>query len=370
MNGFFERYGRMIIVAVAICFVLLYLTPMRNVVGSSINCFAGNFANKVGDSIGAMKLPNGSANIVKEKSSMLITGEEFDNKIPSEATTVIFTDEKAPKGTPTTDLTVEKDGDVVGWLDGTTWKVSTQDYKKAVTFNKNSSKMFNGNNDLTTISFDNIDTSNVTNMICMFGHCSSLTSLNLSNFDTSKVTDMSEMLLSCYDLTSLDVTNFDTSNVVNMSKMFFRCYDLTSLNLSNFNTSNVTNMSKMFYGCHTLTSLDVTKFNTFNVTDMSGMFNNCFALTSLDITKLNTTNVTNMGNMFYGCRNLQEVDLSDLDTSNVTDMSSMFYHCYKLTKVKASQATYNNMNSLAEKNNKEVQDYIQLNPNKIEIVNK
>ena len=97
---------------------------------------------------------------------------------------------------------------------------------------------------------------------------------------------------------------------------------------------------------------------------------NCFALTSLDITKLITTNVTNMGNMFYGCRNLQEVDLSDLDTSNVTDMSSMFYHCYKLTKVKASQATYNNMNSLAEKNNKEVQDYIQLNPNKIEIVNK
>lgn len=344
MNGFFERYGRMIIVAVAICFVLLYLTPMRNVVGSSINDFAGNFANKVGDSIGAMKLPNGSANIVKEKSSMLITGEEFDNKIPSEATAVIFTDEKAPKGTSTTDLTVTKDGDVVGWLDGTTWKVSTQDYKKTVTFNKNSSKMFNGNNDLTTISFDNIDTSNVTNMIGMFGHCSSLTSLNLSNFDTSKVTDMSDMFLSCYDL--------------------------TSLNLSNFNTSNVTNMSKMFYGCHTLTSLDVTKFNTFNVTDMSGMFNNCFALTSLDITKLNTTYVTNMGNMFYGCRNLQEVDLSDLDTSNVTDMSSMFYHCYKLTKVKASQATYNNMNSLAEKNNKEVQDYIQLNPNKIEIVNK
>lgn len=318
MDGFFERYGRVIIVAVAICFVLLFLTPMRNVVGSSINGFAGNFANKVGDSVGAMKLPDGSANIVKEKSSMLITGEEFDNKIPSEATAVIFTDEKAPKAKSTTDLTVTKDGDVVGWLDGITWKVSTQDYKKAVTFNKNSSKMFNGNNDLTTISFDNID----------------------------------------------------TSNVVNMSKMFFRCYDLTSLNLSNFNTSNVTNMSKMFYGCHTLTSLDVTKFNTFNVTDMSGMFNNCFALTSLDITKLNTTNVTNMGNMFYGCRNLQEVDLSDLDTSNVTDMSSMFYHCYKLTKVKASQATYNNMNSLAGKNNKAVQDYIQLNPNKIEIVNK
>lgn len=60
MDGFFERYGRMIIVAVVICFVLLYLTPMRNVVGSSINGFAGNFANKVGESLGTVKMPDGS----------------------------------------------------------------------------------------------------------------------------------------------------------------------------------------------------------------------------------------------------------------------------------------------------------------------
>ena len=60
MDGFFDKYGRVIIIAVAICFVLLYLTPMRNVVGSSINGFAGNFANKVGESIGTVKMPDGS----------------------------------------------------------------------------------------------------------------------------------------------------------------------------------------------------------------------------------------------------------------------------------------------------------------------
>ena len=60
MDGFFDKYGRVIIIAVAICFVLLYLTPMRNVVGSSINGFAGNFANKVGDSLGTVKMPDGS----------------------------------------------------------------------------------------------------------------------------------------------------------------------------------------------------------------------------------------------------------------------------------------------------------------------
>ena len=59
MDGFFNKYGRVIIIAVAICFVLLFLTPMRNVVGSSINGFAGNFANKVGESLGTVKMPDG-----------------------------------------------------------------------------------------------------------------------------------------------------------------------------------------------------------------------------------------------------------------------------------------------------------------------
>ena len=66
MDGFFDKYGRVIIIAVVICFVLLYLTPMRNVVGSSINGFAGNFANKVGDSLGTVKMPDGSGNVTWE----------------------------------------------------------------------------------------------------------------------------------------------------------------------------------------------------------------------------------------------------------------------------------------------------------------
>lgn len=60
MDGFFDKYGRVIIIAVVICFVLLFLTPMRNVVGSIINGFAGNFANKVEEILGTVKMPNGS----------------------------------------------------------------------------------------------------------------------------------------------------------------------------------------------------------------------------------------------------------------------------------------------------------------------
>ena len=82
MDGFFEKYGRVIIIAVVICFVLLYLTPMRNVVGSSINDFAGNFANKVGESLGTVKMPDGSGGAtnsekVKVGNTLDIEGTEY-----------------------------------------------------------------------------------------------------------------------------------------------------------------------------------------------------------------------------------------------------------------------------------------------------
>lgn len=77
MDGFFNKYGRVIIIAVAICFVLLYLTPMRNVVGSSINGFAGNFANKVGDSLGTVKMPNGSDNVAWETPDGIEVGKSI-----------------------------------------------------------------------------------------------------------------------------------------------------------------------------------------------------------------------------------------------------------------------------------------------------
>ncbi len=128
---------------------------------------------------------------------------------------------------------------------------------------------------------ENLNTSNVTDMSCMFWGCESLTSLDVSNFNTSNVTDMSGMFFECYNLKSLDVSNFNTSNVTDMSYMFRGCESLTILDVSNFNTSNVTNMVGMFWGCKSLTSLDVSNFNTSNVTDMSKMFYNCANLKTI-----------------------------------------------------------------------------------------
>lgn len=290
----------------------------------------------------------GKDGIQKEKSSMIIgtvgkgwkPDTQFANAIPEQATSVVFTDEVAPERVATTDLTVAKDGGVVGWLDGTTWKVSTQDPKKAVTFNENCRNMFctvdenGGENELprlTHISFDNVDTSNVTDMGNMFRGRKELTSLDLSGFDTSNVTEMGCMFYLCKSLTSLDLSSFNTSKVTNMNGIFGVCTALTSLDLSGFNTSKVTNMDDMFEECKSLTSLDLSSFDTSKVTDMGTMFQFCERLTSLDLSSFDTSNVTRMLDMFYYCKNLTNIYVSPKwSTNNVDSNSSMFGGCGKL----------------------------------------
>ena len=187
------------------------------------------------------------------------------------------------------------------------------------------------------IELSDFDTSNVTDMSCMFYGCEALESLDLSKFDTSKVTDMVDMFYGCYALERLDLSKFDTSNVTGMCEMFSGCSALESLDLSKFDTSNVTGMCGMFYCCYALKSLDLSKFDTSNVTDMSYMFDCCYDLTGLDLSKFDTSNVTDMSYMFNCCSALESLDLSKFDTSNVTGMCGMFSCCKALTSLDLSK---------------------------------
>ena len=151
----------------------------------------------------------------------------------------------------------------------------------------------------------NLNTSNVTDMNCMFRGCTALASLNVSNFDTGNVTNMVAMFQNLSSLASLDVSHFDTSNVTDMAWMFDGCSALTSLDLSNFNTSKVTDMGIMFHGCIALASLDLRHFDTSNVTTMAWMFDGCSSLGTILVSdKWSIANVTEAYNMFYGCENL------------------------------------------------------------------
>ena len=75
---------------------------------------------------------------------------------------------------------------------------------------------------VTTLPF-NLDTSQVTDMFCMFFDCSSLT--QVPDLDTSQVTNMAYMFYGCSSLTQ--VPDLDTSQVTNMAYMFYGCSSLT-----------------------------------------------------------------------------------------------------------------------------------------------
>ncbi|MGM9832684.1 MAG: BspA family leucine-rich repeat surface protein [Candidatus Limisoma sp.] len=138
----------------------------------------------------------------------------------------------------------------------------------------------------------------------------------------------------CRKVASIEgIENLNTTNVTDMGCMFWGCESLTSLDVTGFNTEKVTNMLGLFYGCGSLTELDVTGFVTDNVTIMDGMFNRCKKLTTIDVTGFNTENVTDMRNMFLYCFALEWLDLSNFNTEKVTNMSNMFLYCAALKTI-------------------------------------
>ncbi|MCD8107940.1 MAG: BspA family leucine-rich repeat surface protein [Oscillospiraceae bacterium] len=235
------------------------------------------------------------------------------------------------------DFSLDGDGSVLGWLEGTHLYVAGD---SGVVADEDASSLFGKEygsvaySNVVAINFnDCFDTSSVTSMYAMFYGCDSLVSLDLSSFDTSNVTNMGAMFRQCYSLQLLDVSSFDTSKVKGMGGMFFDCESLISLDLSNFNTSRVTNMAGMFVDCSSLISLNLTSFNTEKVTDMTQMFVGCESIVTLDLSSFYTPNVSSMNRMFNCCLNLVTLDISGFDTSSVEDMEMMFCLCESLTFV-------------------------------------
>ena len=224
-----------------------------------------------------------------------------------------------------------------GWeTDGTNFNVTRVVFDSSFTNARPTTTyawFYNMQNLESIIGLNNLNTSEVTDMQYMFGHCTKLTSLDLSSFNTANVTNMPGMFYYCEKLTSLDLSSFNTAKVTNMSYMFSECSGLTSLDLSSFNTAKVTNMNYMFNRCKKLESLDLSSFNTSKVTDIRFMFSYCYGLTSLDLSSFNTEKVTDMGYLFYWCEKLESLDLSSFNTANVTDMEDMFYDCSGLTSL-------------------------------------
>ena len=94
----------------------------------------------------------------------------------------------------------------------------------------------------------------------------------LSDNDIYANSDSSYMFFKFWHLTSIVFDNFNTSNVTNMSYMFAN-FEPTTLNLTKFDTSKVTNMSHMFSDNSNLKTIYVSSsWSTSKVTSSTGMF--------------------------------------------------------------------------------------------------
>ncbi|MFV0380471.1 MAG: BspA family leucine-rich repeat surface protein [Anaerorhabdus sp.] len=243
------------------------------------------------------------------------------------------------------------------WVSGTISNIVLDGTVKAA---KDSSYLFHGLNNITSLDLKNLDTSQVTSMFSMFGKASSLISVDVSNWDTSNVTVMEDMFYNNSSLASLDAGNWDTSQVTSMSFMFDGAESLEVLNVDNWNTSKVTEMEDMFYGNAKLKTLNVTNWDVSNVTIMEDMFYKNTSLTTLDVSNWRPSKVTTMNYMFGYAESLEFLDVSQWDTSSLTNIGDMFNGASKLSKLDASSwdtskitnMSYllNNMSGLTELN--------------------
>ena len=189
------------------------------------------------------------------------------------------------------DYSADGDGSVKAWIDNGT-ELYIGGYGKIIAGESLAHAFRFGKKIESITGFDRLDTSNVTDMKCMFVYCGyEAKSFDLDlgdNFDTSNVTTMASMFDYCGVKNKLDLGDkFDTSKVTDMSYMFGEC----GANASNFtldfgdkfDTSNVTNMMGMFYRCgrnnYRFNTLDLSKFTVGASTDLRGFASDIFVTT-------------------------------------------------------------------------------------------
>jgi len=149
------------------------------------------------------------------------------------------------------------------------------------------------------------NTSFINDMSYLFNTCGDGFISKEKSFLSIGICDSSEIRINSFLKSLPDISKWDTSNVTDMSCMFKRCSLLKSLpDISKWDTSNVILMYKMFSHCSSLLSLpDISKWNFSNVINMIEMFSYCSSLSSLpNISKLNNSFKIDMDEIFLGCK--------------------------------------------------------------------
>ena len=222
------------------------------------------------------------------------------------------------------------------------WDISEKQNNSVIAILTTSNETSN-NYDLTISGYVNDIEANP-NSSYLFSGMANLTSINFaSSFDTSKVTNMSNMFAGTKEnplsmLSSISgLEGFDTSNVTDMSNMFAYTTNIPALTLNNFDTSTVKNFSGMFEGCGSMQRVDVSSFDTSNATNIDKMFKNTSNIQNISgLEKFDTTNVKSMNSLFSGCTNLKTLNLCNFNTNKVTSNTSIFKDTSSLKNIYVS----------------------------------
>lgn len=243
-------------------------------------------------------------------------------------------------------------------------------------------RTFEGVSNLTTLNFDNLDTSNCTSMEGTFSGLTTFNNWNfLNNLDTSKVKNMSNLF--AYSSTLTEMPTFSMASVEDASYMFEQtgiskikpnilgnsiktaegmfslCTNLDLADISDYtkifgHNNNLTNVSHLFEMCSKVSTVGIHDVFTY-VEDPTGMEPGGY---ELDQTKLNNQ-------LFTYCPNITDMSYILEDTGITSIPMGLFYHCPKLTTVMhafglcqkiATGATMLYMSQVLFTNNPELKD--------------
>jgi len=197
---------------------------------------------------------------------------------------------------------------------------------------KDSTNLFKGMTNMTSMETANFDVSRVELAEFMFRDCKSLQTLDTTDWDTSSVTNMRGMFYECNALAEIiGVNDWDVSNVTNLYATFCRLHAMTELDLSGWDVRSATNIGWVVSQNNNLAYLDISGWNIASSCDATKAFWSNPALTKINATGMKTTGITNATQMFFSNAALTEVTGSgDWQMPNVTTLTSMFHDCVAL----------------------------------------
>lgn len=224
--------------------------------------FAGEIASGSGKNDGSGT--SDSTNQIKPTTkSTLLSGPQFRAKLDSDNktfTSIIFTYGNPSECSGTKyDVSEKQDGSIVGCLVNKTLTIKSEFQIMA---NSNCKDMFNGTDNklsyVSTIKFDNFDTSHMENAFAMFDtlgyYADEVYLIGIENWDVHNLKIATWMFCGIGTESKkvvFDLSKWDVSNVTSMHKMFRRMAqnvegEVSIGDISKWDISNVTDMEDMF----------------------------------------------------------------------------------------------------------------------------